>query len=487
MEYICADDFLVSYYQNIVNLYYTNCFVNTYCSFTPSGAFYTIQGKNTYDENNNACDLLDISFPNMKYSITNGTNTGSLISNLTGNFTIPVQAGTHTLTAILENPTYFNISPTSTIVNFPATASPATQDFCITANGVHNDLEVILMPVGPARPGFDVLYKIVYKNKGNQTLSGAVNVTFEDDVLDFVSANPITTTQSLNNLFWNFTNLLPFETREIIFTLNLNSPLETPPVDSGYLLNFTTSISNIADETPLDNSASLEQIVTNSYDPNDKTCLEGTTITPSMVGNYVHYMIRFENNGTGNAQNIVVKDVIDTSKFDISTLVPLSGSHSFETRITNTNNVEFIFQNINLPFANETNDGYVTFKIKTKPTLVLGNSFSNTANIYFDYNAPIVTNEATTTVANVLSNQDFVFSNYLSISPNPAKDFLNLKMKQDIDISTISIYNVLGQVVQIIPNAKNTQTIDVSSLKTGNYIIKIVSDKGTSSSKFIKE
>ncbi|WP_366869723.1 T9SS type A sorting domain-containing protein, partial [Flavobacterium sp.] len=35
-------------------------------------------------------------------------------------------------------------------------------------------------------------------------------------------------------------------------------------------------------------------------------------------------------------------------------------------------------------------------------------------------------------------------------------------------------------------NAQQTKTIDVSSLKTGNYFLKINSDKGTSSVKFVK-
>jgi hypothetical protein len=103
---------------------------------------------------------------NLKFSITDGTNTGSVIANTTGNYFIPVQAGTHTITPILENPNYFSISPTNTVVTFPTQTSPFTQDFCVTANGIHPDLEVTLLPINRARPGFDASYKIIYKNKG---------------------------------------------------------------------------------------------------------------------------------------------------------------------------------------------------------------------------------------------------------------------------------------------------------------------------------
>ncbi|GAA4757932.1 MULTISPECIES: DUF7619 domain-containing protein [Flavobacterium] len=487
LRYICADDEDIVLVQNNISQWgLTNCHVNTYCSFTPEGTYYTIQGNNKFDVNNNGCDASDISLPNLKFSIINGSNTGSLIANTSGNYYILVQAGTHTVIPVFENPSYFTVSPASVNVTFPTQASPFTQNFCVTANGVHPDLEIIILPVNVARPGFDAKYKLIYKNKGNITQSGTVNLAFNDAVLDFVSANPVVTTQTINNLFWNFTNLLPFETREITFTLNVNSPMETPAVNSGDVLNYAATVTSpTTDDLPNDNTFVFNQTVVNSFDPNDKTCLEGATISPSKVGDYVNYMIRFENNGTANAQNIVVKDMIDTTKFDINSLVPIKGSHSFVTNITSGNKVEFIFENINLPFNDANNDGYVSFKIKTKPTLTNGDTFSNTASIYFDYNFPIVTNTATTTIQ-ALSRQDFDFSSYFKLYPNPVSNNLNIEAKDTIEISSISIYNTLGQLVLVVPNAQNIKTVDVSNLSSGNYFIKINSDKGTSNTKFIK-
>jgi hypothetical protein len=464
-----------------------NCSVNTYCSFVPGGIFYIIQGNQKLDSNNNGCDALDIVVPSLKFTISDGVTIGSFISNSTGNYSIPVQAGTFTITPVIENPTYFNVSPTTANVTFPIQISPFVQDYCITANGVHPDLEVSILPLRPAVPGFDAKYKIVYKNKGNQTQSGSVNLNFNDSVLDLVVANPVTTTQTTNNLSWDFINLLPFETREITFTLNVNSPLETPAVDSGSVLVYNATITSAAtDETPTDNTFAFNQTVVNSYDPNDKTCLEGTSISPDLIGQYVHYMIRFENNGTANAQNIVVKDMIDLSKFDISTLVPTNASHSFVTNISAGNKVEFIFENINLPFDDANNDGYIAFKIKTLPTLVVNDIFTNDASIYFDYNFPVVTKLASSTFK-TLATQDFEFSNYFTLYPNPAKSVLNISSKETIEVKSISIYNTLGQLVLVIPNAEKVSKIDVSSLTTGNYFIKINSDKGSSNARFIKE
>ena len=488
LQYICVNEKQLVEVQNKINEYgYTNCHVNTYCSFVPGGEYYTIQGNTKLDSNNNGCDAADIVYPNLKFSISDETSTGNLISDLSGNYSINVQAGIHTISAVIEDPNYFIVSPELVNVSFPAELNAVTQDFCIVPNGVHPDLEITLLPILRARPGFDTSYKIIYKNKGNQTQSGTVNLTFDDAVLDFVTASPVVTTQSTDNLSWNYLDLKPFETREIALTLNVNSPMETPPVNNDDRLSFTASINPIVgDEQPVDNSFALRQVVVGSFDPNDKTCLEGATIPPSAVGKYVHYLIRFENKGTAEAQNVVVKDMIDTEKFDVSSLVVTQGSHPFVTKISETNKVEFIFENINLPFDDATNDGYVAFKIKTNPSLVVGDSFSNTASIYFDYNFPIVTNTATTSVLQSLGTNDFEFDSYFKIYPNPAKNSLNLDVKKQINVSSISIYNTLGQQILVIPNAQYTKQVDVSNLKTGNYFIKLISDKGSSVGKFLK-
>ncbi|OWP83064.1 hypothetical protein BWK59_12510, partial [Flavobacterium davisii] len=485
--YICADDSQLTQVQNlIIQNGYSNCNLNSYCSFTPGGIFYTIQGNNNFDINNNGCDLIDPIFPNLKLNLANGRNTGSFITNNTGSFSIPLQAGTHTISPVLENPTYFTVSPATTTVTFPTQASPFTQNFCVTPKGTHSDVEISVVPIDRARPGFDAKYKIVYKNKGNQVENGGVNLSFDDAKMDYVLSSSVFNGQARNQLTWNYTNLQPFETRSIDVVFNINSPMETPAVNGGDVLNYTATISTAhTDELPSDNSFTLNQTVVNSFDPNDITCLEGATVSSAKVGDYVHYMIRFENTGSANATNIVVKDVVNSAKYDVNSIVPINGSHDFYTRI-NGDNVEFIFENINLPFTDATNDGYVSFKIKTKASLVTGDTFSKNANIYFDYNFPITTNTVTTTIA-ALANQDFEFGTYFNLFPNPASSYLNIETKADIELYSVQVYNALGQLVLVQPQTQNTKTIDVSSLTTGNYFIKINSNKGTSNTKFIKQ
>ncbi len=486
LEYVCVEESKIPLLEaHFAPWGMTDVNLNSYCSFNPGGEFFTISGNIKFDETFDGCDTADLGASNIVFAITNGTTTGGFSAGTAGNYSIPVIAGTHTITPQFENPSYFSVTPPSVNLTFDTSSTDFVQDFCVTANGEHLDLEIAIIPLTTAVAGFDTQYKLVYKNKGTETVAGSVNFTFDDTVLNFVTSTPAYTTQAPGMLSWNFSELAPFESREIILGLQLNTPTDIPPLNAGDQLTFTASIPLFAsDETPSDNTFTLHQQVFNSYDPNDKTCLQGDTITPEMVGQFVHYIIRFENTGNFPAQNIVVRDIIDLAKFDMATLAMVSASHAVELRVSSGNKVEFIFENIQLPFDDANNDGYVAFKIKTLPTLVIGDTFSNLANIYFDYNFPIITNTAATTIA-ALENADFEFSQYFTLYPNPATNELHIHSGA-IGLTSVRIYNIMGQLVLTIPNALQLGAIDVSDFKSGTYYVRVESEIGSSSGKFMK-
>ena len=490
LQFICVDESQLASVQSAATAAsMTGVVINSYCSFTPGGDYNTIGGAVRLDADNNGCDASDVIPPNLRLTLNDGTTTGATFTNNLGSYTFYIsQTGNFSITPTLENPGYFNISPATATLNFPLVDNTIqTQNFCMSANGVHPDLEIILVPQGNARPGFDADYALVYKNKGNQTMSGSVNLVFDDAHTDFVSASPNIDSQSVNNLSWNFSNLLPFQTRIIYLTLNVNSTVENPPVHVGDFLDFTATINPPSgDETPSDNTFNLHQHVVNSLDPNDKTCLEGTTVTPENIGKYLHYNINFENTGTSDAVNVVVKDVIDTTKFDINSLQLLYSSYPAYTRI-NGNVVEFIFENINLPPSAINpigGHGNVLFKIKTLPGLPIGTEVSNTAGIYFDYNAPIATNTARTTFA-ALSKTDFKKDDSINIYPNPTAKSIHVSAGNII--TSMQLYDIQGRILQEVSlNAKNG-TLDISSYNNGIYFVNITTQKGATVEKIIKE
>ena len=490
IEYICVDDSELEYIQGLVQSYnYFNVAINSYCSFVPGGEYFNFQGQSRFDIDNDGCDMSDNPYSYLKLNISDGTQNGTAISDSFGQYIIPVREGIYTIRPTPENPEFFIITPSEIEVDFPSDDSPFNQDFCLTSAGDYNDLEVVIIPLEVARPGINVDYKIIYKNKGTTTQSGTVFFDFSENSgqMEFVSSNPVNDTLENDMLTWFYSNLQPFETREILVTLHMNTPMDTHPLNAGDDIGYVADIHPyLEDETPGDNNFQIKLTVVNSLDPNDITCLQGETITPEKVGDYVHYLIRFENTGTADAINIIVKDEIDLSKFDISTLIPLNGSHDFFTRIRDNNILEFIFEEINLPFDDANNDGYVLSKIKTLETLELGDVFTTEANIYFDYNFPILTNTAATEVAESLSVADND-KGVIKVYPNPTKDVLKIWTTNSL-INKILVTDINERIVlNYMGGSDSSLELDFSLLSKGMYFVNIQTDSGSNTVKVVKQ
>ncbi|MDT7831027.1 T9SS type A sorting domain-containing protein [Flavobacteriaceae bacterium S356] len=489
LTYICGDSEDIPNFQYYVDLLGFNCAINSFCTFIPGGEVFYAEGNVRLDLNNDGCDTNDVDYGTLQLKVTNADNeSGTFSTNADGSYNIALPEGNYTIEYVLENPSYFNVSPASFTVDFSTDTSPHQQDFCLTANGVVQDLEIQVIPLELARPGFDAEYKIVYKNNGTSTVSGSVTLTYDDNVLDLVSSTPNFTASTPNFLSWDYANLTPSETREIFVTMNLNSPMETPPLNGGEILCYDAAITPTTnDQRVNDNTFTLKQTVVNSYDPNDKTCLEGNIVTPDLIGEYVHYLIRFENTGTASAVNVVVKDIIDTDKFDISTIFIYDSSHDMVTRIQNTNEVEFIFEGINLPFDDANNDGYIAFKIKTLPSLVVGDTFENNAEIYFDFNFPIITNTEQTTIDNTASVDDVFAASDIRIFPNPTNELLTIESSVHFD--SVTIYDLKGRQLQMISSTLSqlTKQIDMTHLASGIYYVSVQSGTAKKLLKVIRE
>ena len=481
--YACVDDFeqqmVEDYLPSFVN-------INTYCSFTPAGNFNTISGNTKIDTNGDGCDASDPIVRFLGYTVTeNGNPNIQVYSDYFGNYSFFTDhTATFTFEPNLEETDYFTISPIfPTVTISQIDNSTTTQDFCITANGIHPDLEVVLVPVIPARPGFEAVYKIVYKNKGNQTVNGIVFFDFNDAFMDYVIATPLPSSSSVGYYGFNFTDLAPFETRTILVRLNINSPTETNPVNIGDILEFNASVtltSGATSETEIDDNVfTLNQTVVGSYDPNDITCLQGNSLPTTDIGAYLHYNIRFENTGTAAAQNVVVKNEIDVTQYDIQSLQVMESSHSAKIKMT-VNILEYIFQDINLETGGH---GNILLKIKSKTTLP-NNEVLNNAKIYFDYNFPILTNDEQT-VFNTLSVGDFGQDSSLQIYPNPAQDILNISSANSI--KSIQLYDAQGRQLVTKLGNESLETLDISKYSAGIYFVSVATSQGKMTQKIIKK
>ena len=452
--------------------------------FTTSNDLNQIFGTITFDDENDGCDASDPTMDGVLVQTTDGTNTFSTNTYSNGFYAESVNEGTFTVS--LQNlPSYFNVTPATQSATFTDLNNTETLGFCVTSTQTINDVNVTLIPPSEARPGFDASYQLIYKNVGTTTLSGDVTLQFDDAMQTFVSANPTEDASTVNTLTFNYSNLQPFESRAINVVMNTFTP---GIVDDGDVLNFTATITpDAGDYTPNDNTFTLAQTVVNSFDPNDKQVLQGAEITNEQTTEYLDYLIRFQNTGTASAINISVTDMLH-DKLDWNTFQMVSTSHAYEVNITNGNFVQFVFDGINLP-AEQDNEpashGFIAFKIKPKTNVVIGDIITGQANIYFDYNAPIITNEVSTEVVDeALSIQENLIEASVKLYPNPVINQFKIEVLNDVAINTVEVFDISGK--QIL-EFKASEGYNINELTSGVYFIKVKTNQGTINKKIVKK
>ncbi|OUS01549.1 hypothetical protein A9Q86_07155 [Flavobacteriales bacterium 33_180_T64] len=77
------------------------------------------------------------------------------------------------------------------------------------------------------------------------------------------------------------------------------------------------------------------------------------------------------------------------------------------------------------------------------------------------------------------------FVNDLVIYPNPTKDVLKISSNDNLQGAVYTIFDITGK--RVLNSKLNQNTIDVTALETGNYILRIVSGNTIKSQKFIKQ
>jgi len=88
---------------------------------------------------------------------------------------------------------------------------------------------------------------------------------------------------------------------------------------------------------------------------------------------------------------------------------------------------------------------------------------------------------------NISVEENQTLSSFFSVYPNPANDFLTLDKVNEINIEKIELIDLSGRIVMTSLSNENRSTIDLSSLNSGIYILKVESDNGTLTEKIVKQ
>jgi hypothetical protein len=108
-------------------------------------------------------------------------------------------------------------------------------------------------------------------------------------------------------------------------------------------------------------------------------------------------------------------------------------------------------------------------------TLITGNSIESS-------------NSVSASCSLVLSNNSFEDDNAIKIYPNPVNEFLTLNVENNAEGFDLELYNELGQVVlkSKISIGTLSKTLNLNSLNSGIYFLKVNNSKGSSSYKIMK-
>ncbi|MBP6513373.1 MAG: T9SS type A sorting domain-containing protein [Bacteroidia bacterium] len=365
-------------------------------------------------------------------------------------------------------------------------------DFAHQPLGNFDDLCMTITPLGAFRPGFNGSYMLNYENVGTTTQSPRIVFRIFPNI-SFVSSSITPSAIYPDSVVWNLSSISPFQTGQILVTVNLSSAI---PI--GTILNSYAQIFPIVnDVNPSCNNATWEVTVTGSFDPNDIS-VDQDTLYSNVFPNppFLDYLVRFQNTGTDTAFTVKILNPLDTMKLDLNSLEFVAASHTMEMRfIYHERNMEFLFNNILLPDSNvnePASHGFVRYKIKPKSNLQVGDSIKNFAAIYFDFNEPVITNTAKTDILLFTGLADQISASKLFVYPNPSSQEINIQVSntQGKRIN-LEVYNLFGQKVKSlfdgkIMSSELKQQFDISSLNQGLYLLQYNVDGVTKSKKIIK-
>jgi len=462
------------------NLPICNLFNAIICDF-----YYNITGHVFFDINQNCfVDLGEASIQGLKINVFQG---GNLIqqgyTSHTGLFSLDTELGTYDYTLDTVEAPYFIACPSGGFHNSVLTASDSLDygmDFGLQCKpGFDIGVVTVVQNLPRFSPGDTsiVITKAgditkLYNLNCSSGISGTVVIDYSGPV-QFAGNFPGSLIPNVtpNTLTYNISdfgnNNLSSDFKFFMYTDT------TTTLGQQVCFNVTVTPSISGDNNTANNSLSHCFAVVNSFDPNNK---EVNPIGDILQGQeWLTYTINFQNTGNAPAQHIVITDTLDAN-IQEATFAYLGSSHDPFIQV-NGNVVIFSFPNINLPDStnNEPNShGYVQYKVKIDAGLPIGATIENTAAIYFDFNAPVITNTTLNTVV-APNGINEISNNFFTVYPNPSSEKITIR-STSTGLHKLILTDVAGRIVYKNEFTGNEFNFYVNEFASGMYFLNLESD-----------
>ena len=313
-----------------------------------------------------------------------------------GQFTFYGVEGPLTATMTINDEIWLPVTPLIQTANLTEANPTATMVFAITPSGTVNDVQGSILTMADVC-GSDYGHWINVYNGGNTIASGTVTYTLADG-FTYTWGSPEPASVDGQIITWNYEDL-DFN-QSITYTITAASPgVESIGTTVSHELVVTT-----LDELGVVLSTSTDDntyIIECAYDPNDITENFGWSMPGYIVEEgLLEYTVRFQNLGNAPATDIRVENIL-SEKHNPGTVVPIASSHNYTIDQDAEGRLNFFFENINLPAAEDdepASHGFITFRIRSIEGMNPGEQVHHHAAIYFDLNPPIFTNTATNTI-----------------------------------------------------------------------------------------
>jgi len=81
---------------------------------------------------------------------------------------------------------------------------------------------------------------------------------------------------------------------------------------------------------------------------------------------------------------------------------------------------------------------------------------------------------------------DSWLANSVTLYPNPAREYVDIRVSENLNVTTMEVYDVYGKLVNTMNVIDNPTRINVSGLADGMYFVRVTTDQGVVTKTFVK-